>query len=349
MHVLEQEELPAGLCAEGHVIPVNEDHVTATGRMGLRWRLGLGALCAGLLFSAPAFAEAPTQAAAQHLFEEAQTKLKGRDWMQAWELLSAAFKLDPKPEYAVNLAFLEAKLDKPRDAAEHLAFFLREATNVSPADRQRAEKKLDEAKTKIGTVTVRLATAGTEVRLDGRLLGTSPLPGPVYVEPGKRVFEARKDGAQPATEEVEVAAGSAPVVKLRVERPVEVEPGPVAGPGGQMAPATEGRSNAAIGMGVGVGLALAAVGVGATVGSFVQIQRREDELDRKSYETANTHENNRVQLANVAFYSYIGAGAFWAATAVYALASRDPARGDMPKVALTMGPSGGGLVVIGKW
>ena len=183
------------------------DHLIATRRRGLLPWVGRGALCTSLMVSAPVRAQAPTQGAAEQLFQNARTQIASKNWPRAWELLSAAYKLDPRPEYAVNLGIVELKLKRPRDAAEHLSLFLREATNALPEDRQQAEKKLTEAKAQIGTVTLRVEPASAEVRLDGRPVGMSPLPGPLYVEPGRRTFEARKDGSPPESQVVEVEAG----------------------------------------------------------------------------------------------------------------------------------------------
>jgi hypothetical protein len=318
--------------------------------MGLGWRVGLGALCASLLISTSVFAQAPTQGAAGKLFENALEEINARNWPKAWELLSAAYKLDPRPEYAVNLGIVELKLERPRDAAEHLSFFLREATNASPGDRQRAEKKLTEAKSKIGTVLVRVEPTSAEVRLDGRPVGTSPLAGPLYVEPGRRTFEARKEGLPSESQGVEVEAGAESVVELKLVPPA-VEHG-TSEPPPPLPPKTGERSKGLIYAGASVSAALAAVGVVGVAGWHVKYAEAEDALHQCSSDCKNKFddaEKTRVAFGYTSLFTFIGAGVVGGATAIYALTGGKSDKSTTPKTGLVVAPGGGGLVITGSW
>ncbi|WP_437731300.1 hypothetical protein [Sorangium sp. So ce1335] len=153
------------------------------------------------------------QREASLLYDRGVRAARAGQWEKARQLILESFQLDPTAEKAANLGRVELRAGKPRDAAEHLTFFLREAKEIRPADRAAAEGMLAEVQAKIGTVTVQVE-AGAEVLVDGQAVGTAPLERPVFVEPGSRRFEARKPGTGSASQELQVQAGSAPEVQL---------------------------------------------------------------------------------------------------------------------------------------
>ncbi|XYH94729.1 hypothetical protein ACMHYB_43955 [Sorangium sp. So ce1128] len=153
------------------------------------------------------------QRKASQLYDQGIKAANAGKWEKARQLILESFQLEPTAEKAANLGSVELRAGKPRDAAEHLAFFLREAKEIRPKDQADAERMLAEAKAKIGTVTVQVE-AGAEVLVDGQPVGTAPLERPVFVEPGSRRFEARKPGTASASQELQVQAGSAPEVQL---------------------------------------------------------------------------------------------------------------------------------------
>jgi len=323
---------------------MNEGSRWAARRRTRRGMVVLGGICASLWLGMPAHAEAPTQDAARRLFEEARGEIARRDWAKAWELLSAAYRLDPRPEYAVNLGMVELRLERTRDAAEHLSIFLREAQGISAGDRERAEKKLAEAGAKLARVTLEVTPVGAEVRVDGRYLGTSPLSRPVWVEPGMRKFEARTEGFPPELREIEVKAGTSPVVTIQ-EPKAAPETAPVLPP---RPVETDERSAAVIGTGIAVGSARFAVGVGTAIGSFVAASTR----DQHAYGARDDYmkfEERRVDLANTAFYSILGAGLIGTATAVYAFTGSKPAKGSAPRASFVVCPAGGNVFVMGSF
>jgi hypothetical protein len=110
------------------------------------------------------------------------------------------------PAVLLNLAQSEVRSGHERDAAEHFAAYLREATDSSPAEREAAEAGLATAKAAVGEINVTSAETGAEVYVDGTLVGTVPLPGPLYMDPGSHQVELRK-GPQSSTRSVTAKAG----------------------------------------------------------------------------------------------------------------------------------------------
>jgi hypothetical protein len=199
--------------------------------------------------------------------------------------LLASFERKPDAKTAANLGRVELIAGKPRDAAEHLSFFLREAQSVSNQDRQATEEMLAQAKAKIGTVAIQVDAQGAAVLLDGQRVGTSPLVGPVFVEPGSRRIEVRKEGFDPASTVFNVAAGSAPTVELTLSRVIAPVQKPV--PPMEDPPATGGQNWRTWAIAGSVGLATVGVGVGT--GFSVAAGRKNaaalDERDRLVFQT----------------------------------------------------------------
>jgi hypothetical protein len=53
---------------------------------------------------------------------------------------------------------------------------------------------LDKAQAKVGRLVITVNLPGADVLIDGQVVGKTPLPGPVFVEPGQVFIEARLPG-----------------------------------------------------------------------------------------------------------------------------------------------------------
>src|SRR5262249_22124873 len=72
-------------------------------------------------------------------YEDGVAAVKLSRWAKAYDSFLAAWKLKQHFQIAVNLGHAELKLGKYRDAAEHLTYFLQEASEVTPEERKDAE------------------------------------------------------------------------------------------------------------------------------------------------------------------------------------------------------------------
>ncbi|HLM74225.1 MAG TPA: tetratricopeptide repeat protein, partial [Polyangiaceae bacterium] len=100
---------------------------------------------------------------------------KGK-FADAETMYRAAFELRQSFEIAGNLGDVEMIQGKPREAAEHLAFALREfPPSGKPAQKEALRKRLREAAALIGTVKVTVNMPDAEVVLDGKAIGKSPI------------------------------------------------------------------------------------------------------------------------------------------------------------------------------
>jgi hypothetical protein len=92
-------------------------------------------------------------------------------WQRAYTSFLQAWRLKQHYQIAANLGRAELKLRKYRDAAEHLTYFLREASAVGPDERKAAQAMLDEARAKVGALTIIVDRPGAVVLVDGVAIG----------------------------------------------------------------------------------------------------------------------------------------------------------------------------------
>lgn len=195
----------------------------------------LAALAVALLLSAslPAAAQGappapdPTKAAPEALYNAGLEAAKKSDWEQAYQSFSAAWRVRQHPQIALNLGRAALKTGRHGEAAEHLAFFLRETKDqVENNDRALVQELLIEAKQKVATLIIKVNRAGAEVVVDGNVVGQAPLARDLYLDPGSHTVEARhgKERAAPIT--VDLSAGQSRQLGLSFEKTSDAAPLP---------------------------------------------------------------------------------------------------------------------------
>lgn len=185
---------------------------------------------------------------ARELFRSGVKAAEKSQWARAHAAFLAAWSLKEHYQIAGNLGTSEAMLGKWREAATHLAYYLREAPKEKVAERRSAQKLLEQARAKVGALAVRVEPAGAEILIDGKSVGRAPLAGEVFVEPGVRVLEARLTGYEVAKQEVSAAAGASLEVPLRLVAmgaSTKVVTGAAGAPTGASAPSQGSASPAA--------------------------------------------------------------------------------------------------------
>jgi len=125
-----------------------------------------------------------------------------------------AFELAPHHTIASNLAEVEIKLGRYREASEHLNYVLRSLPPSASDERASSEKDLAECRQRLSVVRVAVSVQGAAVMLDGKELGTAPLETELWLEPGEYVVEARHTGYLPASERVVTRAGESREISL---------------------------------------------------------------------------------------------------------------------------------------
>lgn len=212
--------------------------------LSLLLRVGVPCVATAVLVAAPMHEAHADEV--DELFDAGNADFKAGRLDAALDKLTRAWKGRQTFDIAANLSVVERKLGKMRDAAEHLSYALRifPATG-DPQRRSRMESDLAEIDRDVGKVVIQVPP-NTIIQVDGVVIGTSPLPGTVYVEPGTRVIVGEHPTLGKARAEVACAQGKEVTVMLELH----TSPG-----GGKTTPPRTHRSfvPAIVGFAVGAG------------------------------------------------------------------------------------------------
>jgi hypothetical protein len=161
---------------------------------------------------------------------EAERLYEQKDFQAALQRLEEAYALYPSAKIHYNFALAQQALGQEPRAMESFERFLAEAPDAEPKRRQHAAEKVAELRKRLVWLEVDADTHGAEVLVDGRVVGTTPLPRGLWMsavphqvvvkQPGATFgYTARIDPAPGASTRVEahlrpmldaITAGAAP-------------------------------------------------------------------------------------------------------------------------------------------
>ncbi len=147
--------------------------------------------------------------------EEAERLYQERNLAAALARLREAFALFPSPKIHYNLGLVERALLREVEAIASFERFLAEAADADPERRADATRQIAELSANVVSLRLECDTAGAEVFVDGRLVGTTPLATNVRLAPGPHQLVVQKEGTRfPFIHRIEAAAGSTVEVKV---------------------------------------------------------------------------------------------------------------------------------------
>ena len=318
--------------------------------------------CLLLQIPAPAWAGDPPSAEAEEarkLFAQGNEAYYKENWSECRKKLLGAWGKVKQWQIALNLGTCELRLGIHRDAAEHLSYGLRELpADTAAATRAEVKTMLDEATSKIVTLTFALDPPDAEVRIDGKSLGSGPFNAPTFLDVATYAIEIRAEGRKPFKESITGRAGLRQDVAHRLD-PVPAPPQkrpPIPReaakePGLPVIQMVIGGAAAALAIGVGAGLTVAANGESADAqalqdrsacGSPAQDAGGCDELSKTL--------SAKDRLSRGALASFVIGGVVALGTASFVVSDRLHARGGTKvRAAAVIGKSEGGVVVVGSW
>jgi tetratricopeptide (TPR) repeat protein len=163
-------------------------------------------------------------ARARALYKKASEAFEASQYAEARRLLLEAWALRQSYDVAASLGDTEIKLGLFAEAAEHLSYSVR---NFPPLENEQAlanvHRQLEIARREAATVLVSVNESGAEIRVDQRLVGTSPMSEAVFVTPGRHGVEARK-GSATASETFVGEAARESSVALRLAQALPAPP-----------------------------------------------------------------------------------------------------------------------------
>jgi hypothetical protein len=310
---------------------------------------------------------------ADELFKQGKSAYTAGKLQEAHDAYLRAWQLKRSHDIASNLGNTELQLGLKRDAAEHLAYCVRNfPPTVDETKRQNTMRKFEAARADVGALSIKTNVRGAEVFVDGKSVGVAPLEAEIYADPGERVVEARLPEHEPAIVKVQVvkagATGAAQEVVLALVPKVKRD-GPLSGSEAQppppLPPPTPAGPSKAL---IITGAALAGAGVvmGTTFALLSDAKASDAAAGRAtmltmgasaacgatpsaSCQAVESAGQARATFANASAWSFIAGGALGAATVIYALAAPRAAKASATRVAPTLAVGGGGVVVRGEW
>jgi len=179
------------------------------------------AVALAVLVAAPALGQPSAQARAYGLYVEGRKAFRAANYSRALENLARSFALDPRPTVAYDIALCHRAPAQYRSSIASFQRYLKlRGATLRPWERKKVESLISEMERKLCKLTVDAEPAGATVKVDGQGVGTAPLPGPVSVDPGRRVIEVTQDGFAPVAQTVEVADGQSLHVTITLEQRV---------------------------------------------------------------------------------------------------------------------------------
>lgn len=143
------------------------------------------------------------------------------DFAGASTKLAAAYRLSQDPRLLWNMAAAEKSLRHYARVIELMQSYLATGSNLVTADdRQQAQALLEVAKGFVSNVTFEIQPAGATVAIGDRVLGTSPLPGPVPIDFGKQTVRISKSGFATHEQTLNLEGGSALALSVRLSEEV---------------------------------------------------------------------------------------------------------------------------------
>lgn len=190
------------------------------------------ALSLALLHGASrAFAQADPKAAAREHFKKGVAAFEDKRFGEASEEFDAAYKLSPAFVVLYNIGQVNVALGRSVEAVEAFDQYLKQgASTVSASRKQEVQAEIEKQMARIGTVTIETSPAGAEIRLDGKLIGKSPLARPLRVNVGRHTVEAILAGHTTQFRDVDVAGRAALAIALTLDAVVAPTPPPEPAP-----------------------------------------------------------------------------------------------------------------------
>jgi hypothetical protein len=298
----------------------------------------------------------PAKLAAQKL---ADLVKKGTDACAAGDIdeglpsLRAAWAQHQDADLAVVLANCEIKASDWPGAAEHLAFALR--VKEDPEQRKALEASFLNVRARVGAVKVTVNIEGADVFVGERFAGTAPLPGEVYVAPGRARISAKKTGYGEVEGRVDVAAQGTATLALDLagEGAIASSHRPTTPRSRTPAYVLGALGLVAAGVGAGFWAAGAAKG-GAADSLLAELKAGSSQpclTGALGCQTLKDLRSTHDTYVNVGTGVLIGSGALLAATLVYGLWATAAPAPDRQGIGVTpvAAPGGGALFVHGTF
>lgn len=173
-----------------------------------------------------AHAQKSAKERATELLVEGVELYQNGDRVGAVKKFEDAYEVFPSPKILYNLGRAYRDVGRNAEAHRSLSRFLRETQNVGQDRRVEVEEWLADLEKLVGLLLIPSKVAAVTITVDGTVVGTTPLGGPIAVAPGVHTVAARRDGTELDTQQVAAYASTSTEVGLDIEEPAPKVPSP---------------------------------------------------------------------------------------------------------------------------
>jgi hypothetical protein len=176
-------------------------------------------LAVALVAAAPARAEDARAAAHEH-FDRGMAASNDQRFAEAVTEFERAYALWPDYRVLYNIGKVRATLGRSAESVAAFEGYLEKGgAELSDERKQEVRDAMAAQLAHVGALDVRVSADGAEVRVDGKLLGRSPLAAPVRLTEGKHTVEAILPGRPSQLREVELPGASKLAIDLAFPTP----------------------------------------------------------------------------------------------------------------------------------
>lgn len=152
---------------------------------------------------------------AKKLFNEGVSYFGSGKHAQALEAFQKSYKLRPHWAIRYNLGLCYKELGMYTKAKEEFLDFLEEGgKEVKDATKEEVEKELDILNGIIAAIEIDINVTGSQISMDGKPVGTSPLPDKLEIDPGSHLIAIKHDGYESYEEEFILSKGERKSFKI---------------------------------------------------------------------------------------------------------------------------------------
>ena len=156
--------------------------------------------------------------ARRHFYNGATLYEEG-DYEAALAEFQASAEIRPVPVVFFNIAQAQRALFRYAEALAMYRRYLDVGHDRLTEQRAREVRRImGELRQRIAPVTLLVEPPGTEIRIDGRRLGTAPLDDVLVLSAGRRRMELTAEGYVPIRDDLEVVGGRPRTVRVRLAR-----------------------------------------------------------------------------------------------------------------------------------
>ncbi len=178
---------------------------------GWAGRAGCAVLCAVTLGGATAWAQSPpgaqaAQAEARTHFQSGARLYQSQHFDRAIEEFRTAYRLFPTPVILFNLAQAYREDGRLSEAVAAFRQFVVESPRLPDERRQDVETAISEIEAQRAVLRFEVEPAGAMLSVDGREVGTLPLPRGLELLPGEHTIALRLERHEPRSEAITLRA-----------------------------------------------------------------------------------------------------------------------------------------------